>query len=136
MEKNKLPRNVVMANNKKKSDIKYMLMLRDAMILNNTDKYQIDKFINTQYDKINSEYEQKIKKANNKKSNEKNEIKKINKNKEKSIGFILKNKIFLEDQGASKEYIDKYVEKQYNEVNKYYMDKIQEIKSNQLDFID
>jgi hypothetical protein len=36
------------------------------------------------------------------------------------VEFLLKNKSFLEEHGASKEYINKYVEKQYQEINEYY----------------
>ena len=67
----------------------------------------------------------------------------IKKKREKAVEFLIKNKSFLEEHGASKEYVKKYVEKQYQEINEYYdisnfnsTNSNSEIDNNQVDFID
>jgi len=121
-QKEKLPRPIVIANNKKQADIKNILTLRDEMNKNNINSILIKKFIDEQYDKINKEYDERIKKYN--KNNETNSdiklTKEVKKKRGKAVEFLIKNKNFLEEHGASKEYIKKYVEKQYQEINEYY----------------
>ncbi len=139
-QKEKLPRAIVMANNKKQRQINNVLMLRDEMIKNSIDSVLIKKFMDEEYEKINKEYVTKIEKANAnanansnvkinpkepktssaKKSNSNPTAKEIKKKREQAVEFLLKNKSFLEEHGASKEYIKKYVEKQYQEINEYY----------------
>lgn len=137
-QKEKLPRAIVMANNKKQKQINNVLMLRDEMIKNSIDSVLIKKFMDDEYEKINNEYLKKIEKAktnsNGKTKETKTEsktktksnsnpvvsAKDIKKKREKAVEFLLKNKSFLEEHGASKEYIKKYVEKQYQEINEYY----------------
>jgi hypothetical protein len=127
-QKEKLPRAIVIANNKKQKQINNILTLRDEMIKNSIDSTLIKKFMDEEYEKINKEYELKIEKATGEKkeikvnSNKKNNptSKDIKKKREKAVEFLLKNKSFLEEHGASKEYVKKYVEKQYQEINNYY----------------
>ncbi len=135
-QKEKLPRAIVMANNKKQKQINNVLMLRDEMIKNSIDSVLIKKFMDEEYEKINKEYVTKIEKANSnsnvktnpkepktsssKKPNSNPTAKEIKKKREQAVEFLLKNKSFLEEHGASKEYIKKYVEKQYQEINEYY----------------
>jgi hypothetical protein len=150
-QKEKLPRSIVIANNKKQNEIKNILSLRDEMIENSIDPILIKKFVDEQYEKINRNYEDKIAKHNIKKEKilQNNEItskiKNIKKKREKAVDFLLKNKTFLEEHGASKEYIKKYVEKQYNEINEFYdttnikpnnLDSDNEFSNDYADFID
>jgi len=144
-KKEKLPRAIVIANNKKQKQIKTILTLRDEMIKNSIDSTLIKKFMDEEYEKINKEYELKIE-AHTKKNKNTNtndaDTKEIKKKREKAVEFLLKNKSFLEEHGASKEYIKKYVEKQYQEINEYYTtqnfkpNKKQSDSDNQADFID
>ncbi len=121
-QKEKLPRGIVIANNKKQSDINNVLILRDEMLANKIDEKLIKKFLDEQYEKINGEYEKRITKYTEKNKNQakKKSIQEVKKKREKAVEFLLKNKAFLEEHGASKEYIKKYVEKQYQEINEYY----------------
>lgn len=121
-QKEKLSRVISIANNKKNNEIKNILSLRNEMIENSIDSNLIKKFIDEEYEKINKNYEDKIKKSNSKSNNYniKNKIKNIKKKREKAIEFLLKNKTFLEEHGASKEYIKKYIELQYQEINEFY----------------
>jgi len=121
-QKEKLSRAIIIANNKKKNEINNILSLRNEMIENSIDSNLIKKFIDEEYEKINKNYEDKIKKSNSKSNNSniKNKIKNIKKKREKAIDFLLKNKTFLEEHGASKEYIKKYIELQYQEINEFY----------------
>jgi hypothetical protein len=140
-QKEKIPRIVTMANNKKQAEIKNILRLRDEMIKNSIDMVLIKNFLDEQYNKINKEYEERINKYNQKQNPQNNQIKQIKKKKEKAIEFLLKNKTFLEDHGASKEYVKKYVNNQYREINEYYditnIKSIQKKDNNDLvDFID
>lgn len=125
-QKEKLPRSIIIANNKKQNEIKNVLLLRDEMIDNSIDPTLIKKFVDEQYEKINKNYDDKIAKYNKKQEkkiqNNDTAAKVINikKKREKAVEFLLKNKTFLEDHGASKEYVKKYVEKQYQEINDFY----------------
>jgi len=139
---NKIPRSITMANNWKNKEIKHVLELRDEMIANNIDNILITKYINEQYDRINLEYETKIKKYNDKqkKLENKNLEKDIKQKRDKAVQFLLKNKAFLEENGASKEYIKKYVDKQYNTINLTYnieyTDPYDSIDLDKINFID
>jgi len=133
-QKEKIPRIIVIANNKKQKEIKNLLSLRDEMIENSIDTTLIKKFVDEQYEKINKECEDKISKHNkqNLQNNEMlSKIKNIKKKREKAVEFLLKNKTFLEEHGASKEYVKKYVEKQYQDINIFY--DITNIKPDNLD---
>jgi hypothetical protein len=119
---NKVPRSITMAENWKNKEIKHILELRDEMLSNNIDDNLIKKYIDQQYDKINQEYETKIKKYydKQKKLENKSVEKDVKQKRDKAIQFLLKNKAFLEENGASKEYIKKYVDRQYNIINLTY----------------
>jgi hypothetical protein len=119
----KLPRGIVIANNKKQAEIKNILTLRDEMVKNSIDPVLIKKFLDEQYHKITKEYDERVKKYNEKqKLKEKNkETINIKKKRDKAVDFLIKSKTFLEEHGASKEYIKKYVDKQYKEINEYYV---------------
>ena len=147
-QKEKIPRSIVIANNKKQKEIKNLLSLRDEMNDNSIDSTLIKKFFDEQYEKINKEYEDKISKHNkqNLQNNEMlSKIKNIKKKREKAVEFLLKNKTFLEEHGASKEYVKKYVEKQYQDINNFYditnikpdnLDTDNEFNNDNVDFID
>ena len=119
---NKVPRSITMAENWKNKEIKHVLELRDEMLANNIDENLIKKYIDEQYDKINQEYEKKIKKYydKQKKLENKSVEKDVKQKRDKAVQFLLKNKNFLEENGASKEYIKKYVDIQYNMINLTY----------------
>ena len=119
---NKVPRSITMAENWKNKEIKHILELRDEMLANNIDDNLIKKYIDEQYDKINQEYETKIKKYydKQKKLENKSVEKDVKQKRDKAVQFLLKNKNFLEENGASKEYIKKYVDIQYNMINLTY----------------
>ncbi len=139
---NKPPRSITMAENWKNKEIKHVLELRDEMIANNIDEKLIKKYVDEQYNKINQEYEKKINKyyEKQKKSENKNLEKDIKQKREKAIQFLLKNKAFLEEKGASKEYIKKYVDAQYDIINQTYQidtsDPYSSINLDSVNFID
>ena len=120
---NKPPRSITMSENWKIKQIKHVLELRDEMIANNIDELLIKKYIDEQYNKINLEYESKINKYLEKQKNQEDikMRKDIKQKREKAIQFLLKNKAFLEEKGASKEYIKKYVDTHYKEINQIYI---------------
>lgn len=121
-KKEKKPRAITITENKRTQEIKHVLELRDEMIANNIDEKLIKKYLDEQYSKINQEYEKKIKKY------QENELKKQTKmvdkelkiKREKAIEFLLKNKAYLEEKCYKPEYIKKYVDKQYKEINQIY----------------
>lgn len=132
-------RGVVLAENKKQSKIKELLIIRDEMIKNSIDENLIKKYVDSEYIKISKEFEDRVNKYNQKKQNDKKSNVNIKKKKEKAIDFLLKNKFFLENNGASKEYITEYVNKQYAEINDYYNKDnftLQTIDNDEVDFID
>jgi hypothetical protein len=132
-------RGVVLAENKKQSKIKELLIIRDEMIKNSIDENLIKKYVDSEYIKISKEFEDRVNKYNQKKQNDKKSNINIKKKKEKAIEFLLKNKFFLENNGASKEYITEYVNKQYAEINDYYNKDnftLQTIDNDEVDFID
>lgn len=121
-KKEKKPRAITITENKRAQELKHVLELRDEMIANKIDEKLIKKYLDEQYSKINQEYEEKIKKY------QENELKKQTKmvdkelkiKREKAIEFLLKNKAYLEEKCYKPEYIKKYVDKQYNEINQIY----------------
>lgn len=119
---NKPPRSITMAENWKNKEIKHVLELRDEMLANKIDEKLIKKYIDEQYETINKEYKKKINKYLEKQKNQesKNLEKTIKQKREKAIQFLLKNKVFLEEKGASKEYIKRYIDEQYNQINQIY----------------
>jgi hypothetical protein len=135
----KKSRALIIAENKKAQEIKHVLELRDEMIAHNIDKKLIKKYIDEQYEKINQIYEKKIKKHQENELNKqtKNMEKEIKIKRKKAIEFLLKNKTYLEEKKYNPDYIKKYVEKQYNEINQIYnISNIKNIDLDQIDFID
>ena len=75
----------------------------------------IEQYITSEYSRINKEYQEKVDKAKIK------NLETINNNKKKlEIDFLIKNKIILEEKGYNKDYIDLYVEQQYEYINNKY----------------
>ncbi len=141
-KKEKKPRSLIIAENKRASEIKHVLELRDEMIANKIDNKLIKKYLDEQYNKINQSYEEKVKKYQEKELKKQNkqtkEVLKVKR--EKAIEVLLKNKAYLEDHGYKHEYIKKYVDKQYNEINQNYSidpeDKIYNVDLDKVNFID
>jgi hypothetical protein len=121
-KKEKKPRVLIIAENKKAHEIKHVLELRDEMIANKIDDKLIKKYLDEQYNKINQDYEEKIKKyqENELKKQTKIADKEVKIKREKAIEFLLKNKAYLEEKGYKPEYIKNYVDKQYKEINQIY----------------
>lgn len=120
------PRGITMANNWKIKEIKTIMILKEEMIKNNINEDMIKEFMDEQYNIINNKYNQRIERYN------KNKEKKLEKDKENiekktkiikrenAVNFLIKNKMFLEDNGVNKKYIKDYTKKQYDEINKIY----------------
>jgi hypothetical protein len=137
MDTTKQPRSIVMANNWKIREIKGILILRDEMVANNINESLIKKFVDEQYEKINEQYNIKIKKHNDKQAKLHNSGKKINKHeRQKAINFLIQNKNFLEEHGANPEYIKKYVEKHYEDINNKYDNDGEDVNLNNVNFLD
>ena len=116
-------RTIKIATNKKNKKITELLQLKEDMISNKIDNTIIKKIIDEQYKIINQEYEKAINKKVDK-------AKIINKKKKEALDFLFKNKIFLELNNASPTYIEEYVKKQYEDINKTY------VLDDGIDFID
>ena len=126
-----------MAENWKTKEIKLVLAIRDEMVQYSIDNKLIQEYLDEEYERINSIYEEKIKKYHDKMNNIKTPSN--NKKRKEAISFIIKNKEFLEEKGFNKEYIDKYVNTHYNIVcNRYNKKNItnKNITSNTISFID
>ena len=140
--KNKVPRSITIADNWKNKEIKHVLELRDEMIANNIDEKLIKKYVDEQYEKINKDYEDKIKKYQDKQTTKqfKIEEKDLKNKRKKAIDILLKNKAVLEEKGYRPDYIKKYVDRQYKEINQIYSldpeDKFYNVDLNQINFID
>lgn len=101
------------ANNKKNKKINELLLIRDEMMNNNIDNKIIQKYVNEQYEIINTEYQKNInKKIDNQKL--------MSKKRDDALQFLFKNKSFLEQNNANPEYIKEYVKNQYHDINKTY----------------
>lgn len=138
MDKN---RSITIAKNNRKKQIEHVLELRDEMIENKIDKKLINNFLNESYEKINKQYEDKINKISQKESKKKelSEKNELERKRKKAIEYLLKNKAILEEKGVSQEYINNYIEKQYQQINQFYLIKkevVQEIDLDQVNFID
>lgn len=133
-------RTLTMANNWKKKEVDKILFLRDEMVSKKIDNKLIEEFINEQYEVINQKYQNKINKHNSVNNSRKEVINTMKTKRKKAINFLLLNKQFLEDKGISAEYIQKYVDKQYEEINELYsLDNIKitnDINNEQVEFID
>jgi tRNA/tmRNA/rRNA uracil-C5-methylase (TrmA/RlmC/RlmD family) len=102
------------ATTKKNKKINELLQTRDQMINNNIDNNIIKKFVDSEYEIININYQKSI----NKKTNPK---KIMDKRRDDAVQFLLKNKNFLEQNKANPEYIKEYVRKQYEDINITYV---------------
>ena len=123
---NNIVKNATIKKNKK---INELLKMKETMTEQNINDKIIKKYIDEQYEIINNEYMKNI----NKKINP-NKL--MNKRKEKAVEFLIKNKLFLEQNKVKQEYIDLYVKTQYEDINKTYVIQKNNIKNNEIDFID
>lgn len=141
-KKEKKPRALTIAENKRAREIKHVLELKEEMIANKIDEKLIKKYLDEQYNIINQLYEEKIKKyQDNELKKQTKQMEKVLKVKrEKAIEFLLKNKVYLEEKGYKHEYIKNYVDKQYKEINLIYSidpkDKIYNVDLDKVNFID
>jgi len=90
------------------------------MISNNIDMDKINKYIKEEFGKVEKEYNDKVSDYIEQFNKGEIELTKSEKKvmRGKAIDFLLKNKLVLEEKGAPKEYIDKYVETEYERINK------------------
>lgn len=131
----KIPRGILLANNWKKKELETITILRDEMILNKINNNLIKQFLDEEYNRITQEYETKINKYNKKQlPNKENKI--IKHKRKNAINFLFQTKAFLENNGASPEYINKYIEKQYTEINNIYILNQENNDLKEIDFID
>ena len=131
----KQPRSIVLANNWKNKEISNVLKLRDEMVEYSIDNVLIQEFLDEEYSRINTKYNERINKYHNMINNTPN-IKEKKKAREQSINFLIKNKTFLEEKGFKSEYINNYVEKHYKLINDKFNNKIINNKNNNIFFID
>lgn len=119
----KLPRTIVLAKKKKYNQFRNLELLKQEMINNNIDMNKINQYIEDEFSKIEKEYNDKVNDYITK--YQKGEIqytmneKKIMRS--KAIEFVLKNKDVLEQKGAPKEFIDSYVNREYERINKKFV---------------
>ena len=105
----------------KNKEIDKLIELKKDMELNNIDKKIIDKYIDEKYNEINKIHETKLLEEPTKKL--------LNKQKEKDVDNIIINKYYLTQKGYKSDYIEKYIERQYKEIEKKY-------NKQKIDFID
>jgi hypothetical protein len=107
-------KNRVKINAKKWKDkeIDILLQKRKDMDLMNIGKNIIDEYMEEEYKMINKTYEIKLLEVPTKKTEKKQ--------KDKDLDNIITNKYYLEQKGYNKEYIEKYIEKEYNELERKY----------------
>lgn len=118
----RVPRTIIMARNRKLKEIENLEIIRKEMIDNNLDIELINKYMDEEYEKIDTIYKKTVndylsKYENNKIILTNSEMK--NK-REAAIDFLLKNKTFLEENGVKPEQIKKFVDKEYGIINKKY----------------
>jgi hypothetical protein len=140
----KHPRAITLAINKRKKEIENVMNLREEMIQYNIDNIMIQQFLDKEYQRINIEFEKKVKKhfdKEKKSENEKN-MDELKKYREKAVNSLLKNKSVLEERGYTKKHIDMYVTKQYEFINNRYKGGVEELADTKelctdiIDFID
>lgn len=104
-----------MAYNWKDKQINEVIKTKEEMIELKIDPKLIEQYITSEYSRINKEYQEKLEKAKIK------NIETINNKKKKlEIDFLIKNKIVLEEKGYNKDYIEQYVDQQYEMINNKY----------------
>ena len=96
----------------KNKEIDKLIQLKKDMELSNIDKKIINEYIEKKYKKINALHDAKLLEEPT------NKI--LNKQKEKDIKNIIINKYYLTQKGYKSDYIEKYIEQQYKEIEKKY----------------
>lgn len=118
----RVPRTIIIARNRKLKELEQLEIIRKEMIDNNLDMELINKYMDEEYEKIDSVYKKKVSDYLSKYKN--NEIILTNSEmKDKradAIEFLLKNKAFLEENGVKPEQIKKFVDKEYKFINMKY----------------
>ena len=118
----RVPRTIIIARNRKLKELEQLEIIRKEMIDNNLDMELINKYMDEEYEKIDSVYKKKVNDYLSKYKN--NEIILTNSEmKDKradAIEFLLKNKAFLEENGVKPEQIKKFVDKEYKFINMKY----------------
>lgn len=118
----RVPRTIIIARNRKLKEMEQLEIIRKEMIDNNLDMELINKYIDEEYEKIDSVYKKKVNDYLSKYKN--NEIvltnSEIRDKREAAIEFLLKNKAFLEENGVKPEQIKKFVDREYSIINMKY----------------
>ena len=107
-------KNKVKINAKKWKDkeIDNLIQKKKDMEFNNINKNLIEEYMEEEYKMINKTYEMKLLEEPSKMI--------LKKQKDKDIDNIIINKYYLIQKGYKTDYIDKYVEREYNEIEKKY----------------
>ena len=116
----KKSRYIISAEQKRLYDIDDMLKMKNIMKENNINEKYINNYVDEQYNKINKEYADKVKKYE-----QKYKSKELKKERQDSIEFLIKNKNFLEQYNVKDEFINNYVERHYNKINEKFNDTVQ-----------
>jgi len=115
----RVPRTIIMARNRKLKELDNLEIIRKEMIDNNLDMELINKYMDEEYEKIDSVYKKKVNDYLSKYKN--NEIiltnSEMKDKRDASIDFLLKNKTFLEENGVKQEQIKKFVDREYGIIN-------------------
>jgi len=118
----RVPRTIVLARNKRMKELENLELIKKEMEDNNLDDELINKYMEEEFEKIDTVYKNKVNKfllkyENNKITLTQSEMK--NK-REAAIQFLLKNKTFLEENGVKPDLIKKFVDKEYKIINSQY----------------
>lgn len=107
-------KNRVKINAKKWKDkeIDNLLQKKKDMELMKLSKNIIEEYMEEEYKVINKTYEMKLLEEPTKKT--------VKKQKDKDLDNIITNKYYLVQKGYNKEYIDRYIEREYNEIERKY----------------
>ena len=118
----RVPRTIIIERNRKLKEMEHLEIIRKEMIDNNLDMELINKYMDEEYEKIDSMYKKKVNDYLSKYKN--NEIiltnSEIRNKREAAIEFLLKNKTFLEENGVKSEQIKKFVDREYSIINMKY----------------
>jgi hypothetical protein len=101
--------------------MKKIVLIEDYELVRNTYKKIINEYMEKKYKKINALHDAKLLEEPT------NKI--LNKQKDKDIENIIINKYYLTQKGYKSDYIEKYIEQQYKEIEKKY-------NKQKIDFID
>jgi SOS response regulatory protein OraA/RecX len=107
-------KNRVKINAKKWKDkeIDNLLQKKKDMELMKLSKNIIEEYMEEEYKVINKTYEMKLLEEPTKKT--------VKKQKDKDLDNIITTKYYLVQKGYNKEYIDRYIEREYNEIERKY----------------